>query len=36
MADYKIEIKKSAQKELKNLPNKELKKVVDKIASLAG
>lgn len=36
MADYKIEIKKSAQKEIKNLPNKELKKVVDKIASLAG
>ncbi|MBN2768684.1 MAG: type II toxin-antitoxin system RelE/ParE family toxin [Campylobacterales bacterium] len=36
MADYKIEIKKSAQKEIKNLPNKELKKVVDKIASLAS
>ncbi|MDD5359785.1 MAG: type II toxin-antitoxin system RelE/ParE family toxin [Sulfurovaceae bacterium] len=35
MADYKIEIKKSAQKEIKNLPNKELKKVIDKIASLA-
>lgn len=34
-ADYKIEIKKSAQKEIKNLPNKELKKVVDKINSLA-
>lgn len=36
MADYKIEIKKSAQKEIKNLPNKELKKVIDKIASLAS
>jgi len=35
MADYKIEIKKSAQKEIKNLPNKELKKVIDKIRSLA-
>ncbi len=35
MADYKIEIKKSAQKEIKNLPNKELKKVIDKIGSLA-
>ncbi len=34
-ADYKIEIKKSAQKEIKNLPNKELKKIVDKINSLA-
>jgi mRNA interferase RelE/StbE len=36
MADYKIEIKKSAQKEIKNLPNKELKKIVDKIGSLAS
>lgn len=33
--DYKIEIKASAQKELKNLPNKELKKVIEKISSLA-
>lgn len=33
--DYKIEIKKSAQKELKSLPNKELKKVIEKISSLA-
>ncbi len=33
--DYKIEIKKSAQKELKNLPNKELKRVIEKISSLA-
>ena len=36
MADYKIEIKKSAQKEIKQLPNKELKKVVDKISSLTN
>lgn len=33
--DYKIEIKKSAQKELKSLPNKELKKIIEKISSLA-
>lgn len=33
--DYKIEIKKSAQKELKSLPSKELKKVIEKISSLA-
>lgn len=33
--DYKIGIKKSAQKELKSLPNKELKKVIEKISSLA-
>jgi mRNA interferase RelE/StbE len=32
--DYKIEIKKSAQKELKNLPDKALKKVIEKIGSL--
>ncbi len=33
--DYKIEIKASAQKELKNLPDKELKKIIEKISSLA-
>lgn len=30
----KIEIKASAQKELKNLPDKELKKIIEKISSL--
>ena len=35
MADYKIEIKKSAQKEIKKLPDNVLKKVIDKISSLA-
>jgi mRNA interferase RelE/StbE len=34
--DYKIEIKKSAQKELKNLPDKALKKVIEKIGSLVA
>lgn len=33
--DYKIEIKASAQKELRNLPNKELKKIIEKIGSLS-
>lgn len=35
MADYKIKIKKSAQKEIKQLSDKDLKRVVDKIALLA-
>jgi mRNA interferase RelE/StbE len=35
MADYKIEIKKSAVKELKALPNTTLKRMIDKINSLA-
>ncbi|KIM07137.1 MAG: hypothetical protein KU28_07095 [Sulfurovum sp. PC08-66] len=35
MADYKIEIKKSAVKELKVLPNSTLKRTIDKINSLA-
>ena len=35
MADYKIEIKKSAQKEIKQLPDNDLKRVVDKITLLA-
>lgn len=34
-ADYKIEIKKSAVKEIKSLPDKYLKKVLDKISSLS-
>ena len=35
-ADYKIEIKKSAAKEIKSLPEKYLKKVLDKISSLSN
>jgi mRNA interferase RelE/StbE len=35
MAKYKIEIKKSAVKELNNLPVNELKKIVQKIQNLA-
>ena len=35
MAKYKIEIKKSAVKELNNLPNKDLKKIIQKIHNLA-
>lgn len=35
MADYKIEIKRSAQKEIKKLPDTVLKRVVEKITSLA-
>lgn len=34
-ADYKIEFKKSAAKEIKSLPDKYLKKVLDKISSLS-
>jgi len=33
--DYKIEIKKSAAKEIRSLPDKYLKKVLDKISSLS-
>lgn len=35
MASYRIEIKKSAQKEIKNLPQQDLKRVVEKIQQLA-
>lgn len=35
MAKYSIEIKKSAVKEIKNLPAKDLKKVLTRIESLA-
>lgn len=35
MAEYKIEIKKSAAKEIKALPNIYLKKVLSKISSLS-
>ena len=35
MESYKIEIKKSAVKELSKLPKKELTKIVDKIQSLS-
>lgn len=35
MEKYRIEIKKSAVKEIENLPRKELQKVLSKIASLA-
>lgn len=35
MAKYKIEIKKSAVKELNNLPRNDLKKITQKIQELA-
>ena len=35
MENYKIEIKKSAAKELSKLPKKELTKIVEKIQSLS-
>jgi len=35
MAKYKIEIKKSAAKEIKKLPSQDLKKVLVKIAALS-
>lgn len=35
MANYRIEIKKSAQKEILNLPQQDLKRVVAKIHQLA-
>jgi len=36
MANYKVEIKKSAQKEIENLPSVMLKKIVAKIQSLSS
>ena len=35
MAKYKIEIKRSAVKEIKKLPSKHLKKILAKISSLS-
>ena len=35
MAKYKIEIKKSAIKELESIPSKDLKRIVEKIKLLA-
>jgi mRNA interferase RelE/StbE len=35
MAKYKIEIKKSAAKEIKNLPSSYLNKIIDRISKLA-
>ena len=35
MVKYKIEIKRSAVKEIKKLPSKDLKKILAKISSLA-
>lgn len=35
MAKYKLEIKKSAVKEIKNLPSAYLNKIVDRISKLA-
>ncbi len=34
MGKYKIEIKKSAVKEIKKLPGKDIKKILEKISSL--
>ena len=34
MANYKIQVKKSAQKEIANLQNKDLQKIIKKIESL--
>ena len=36
MAKYKIEIKRSAVKEIKKLPRKDLNKILEKISSLAN
>ena len=36
MAKYKIEINRSAAKEIKKLPQKDLKKIISKISSLAN
>jgi mRNA interferase RelE/StbE len=36
MVNYKVEIKKSAQKEIENLPSVMLKKIVAKIQSLSS
>jgi mRNA interferase RelE/StbE len=35
MVKYKVEIKKSAVKEIGNLPHRDLRNVLDKIAALA-
>ena len=35
MGKYKIEVKKSAVKELSKIPKKDLRKIVEKISSLA-
>lgn len=35
MGKYKIEVKKSAEKELKKIPKKELTKIIQQIGSLA-
>jgi len=35
MAKYKIEIKRSAVKEIKKLPSEDLKRVLEKISSLS-
>lgn len=35
MAKYKIEVKKSAEKELRKIPKKELIKIIDQIGSLS-
>lgn len=35
MGKYKVEIKRSAVKEIENLPKRDLKAVIDKIASLS-
>jgi mRNA interferase RelE/StbE len=35
MAKYKIEIKKSAEKELNNSPHNDLKKIIQEITNLA-
>ena len=36
MVKYKILIKKSAAKELENIPRRDLKKIIDRIQSLAN
>jgi mRNA interferase RelE/StbE len=36
VAKYKIEIKKSAVKEIKKLPNRDIKKILERISSLAN
>ncbi len=36
MAKYKIRVKKSAEKELRKIPKKELLIILDKIKSLSG
>jgi len=36
MAEYKITIKKSAAKELEDIPQKDLRKIIKRIRSLTG